>query len=91
MDNSKIITYDLRFPIRNYSNLYAYLDTFPCRLKITESTWYVKSPLSCARIRDDILKTLDSNDRVFVAELKISAAWNNLICDSDKLKHNLEN
>lgn len=89
MANSKIITYDLRKEGRNYDDLYAYLKSFAGWAKITESTWFVSSAKTCVRIRDEILTIVDSNDRVFVAELTGTAAWHEVICNSDYLKNNL--
>ena len=89
MANSKIITYDLCKEGRNYDGLYAYIKSFPKWAKITESTWFVSSDETCVRIRDKILTIVDSNDRVFVAELTGTAAWHGVICNSDYLKNNL--
>lgn len=89
MANSKIITYDLCKSGTNYNGLYDYLKSFPEWARITESTWFVSSPKSCETIRDEIMRIVDSNDRIFVAELTGVAAWYHVICDSNYLKEHL--
>lgn len=89
MANSKIVTYDLRSPGRDYNSLYEYLKSFPEWARITESTWFISSAKECIEIRDELDALTDSNDRIFVAELTGTAAWGNVMCDSDYLKENL--
>jgi len=89
MASSKIITYDLCSPGRNYNELYDYIKSFTAWAHITESTWFISTDKTCIDIRDHIIKLTDSNDRIFVAELTGTAAWQNVICDSEFLKKNL--
>lgn len=89
MANSKIITYDLCNSDKNYNELYEYLHSFTVWAHITESTWFVSTNKSCVAVRDELLKILDSDDRVFVAELTGTAAWQKVMCNSDYLKNHL--
>ena len=89
MANSKIITYDLRKAGRNYDDLYKYIKSYPVWAHITESTWFISTSKSCTTIRDEILHVIDSNDRIFVAELNGTAAWSNVNCDDQYLKDHL--
>lgn len=89
MSNSKIITYDLCNSGKNYDDLYDYLKSFPSWAHITESTWFISTSKSCVTIREEIDNIIDSDDRIFVAELTGVAAWRNVICNSDYLKKNL--
>jgi len=89
MANSKIISYDLRAPGRNYENVYNYLKSFTIWGKLTESTWYISSPKDCVQIRDEIKRLVDLNDRIFVAELNGVAAWTSILMDSNYLKAHL--
>lgn len=89
MNNSKIITYDLCKSGKNYNDLYEYFRSYPVWARITESTWFISTSKTCTTIRDEISKLTDSDDRIFVAELTGSAAWKNVICESDYLKKNL--
>ena len=86
---SKIITYDLCAPGRNYDDLYKAIKSYGTWAHITESTWFVKTADSCTQIRDNLLSHVDSNDRLFVGELTGTAAWRNVICNNDYLKDNL--
>ena len=86
---SKVITYDLCSPGRNYDDLYKAIKSYGTWAHITESTWFVKTDDSCAQIRDNLLSHIDSNDRLFVGELTGTAAWHNVICKNEFLKENL--
>ena len=89
MAKSKIITYDLCKAGKNYNDLYQYLKGYSDWARITESTWFISSDKSCTTIRDEINSIIDSDDRLFVAELTGIAAGHNVLCDSDYLKKNL--
>lgn len=89
MAKSKIITYDLCKSGKNYNDLYEYIKSYAVWAHITESTWFISTEKTCASIRDEINKIIDSDDRIFVAELTGTAAWRNVICQSDYLKKNL--
>ena len=89
MANSKIVTYDLCKSGKNYDDLYNYLKSYSVWAHVTESTWFISTDKSCITIRDEINKIIDSDDRIFVAELTGFAAWQNVICNSDYLKQNL--
>lgn len=86
---SKIVSYDLCSPGRNYNELYEVIKKYPHWAHITESTWFIKSDSSCVEVRENLSKWMDSNDKIFVAELTGNAAWKNVICDDDYLKRNL--
>ncbi|QHI73793.1 CRISPR-associated protein Cas2 [Aminipila terrae] len=89
MATSKIITYDLCKSGKNYDDLYKYLKAYSVWARITESTWFISTDKTCVTIREEIDKIIDSDDRIFVGELTGTAAWRNVICDSDYLKKNL--
>lgn len=83
---SKFISYDLRNPGRKYDDLYVYLEKFSDYAKINESFWIVSSDKTSATIRDDLLKLLDVNDRVFVTDYSGTCAWNNSIDSNEKVR-----
>lgn len=87
--SSKIIEYDLCAPGKNYDDLYEAIKAYGIWARITKSTWFVKTTDSCVTVRDNLLKYMDKNDRIFVAELTGIAAWNNVICDGQYLIDNL--
>lgn len=84
---SMIIEYDLRSPGRNYDELYKEIRSYDVWARITESTWFIKTGESCAQVRDKLLAHMDDND--FVATLTGTAAWRDVLCESEYLKKNL--
>lgn len=87
--SSKIITYDLCAPGRNYDSLISFIKTYPIWARVTESTWIISTEDTCVTIRDNLRKHIDSNDRLFVAELTGVAAWYKVRCNPDYLKKHL--
>ena len=55
MANSKIITYDLCSPGRNYDDLYEKIKSYGTWAHICESTWIISTTDSCSDIRDKLL------------------------------------
>jgi len=86
---SKIVTYDLCAPNRDYTDLINAIKSYPGWARICESSWLIVSDRSCVAIRDHLKSYIDSNDRIFVASLTGEAAWYNVICDPNYLKQNL--
>lgn len=86
---SKLVTYDLRAPGRDYSTLMQAIKNYPKWGRVCESTWVIVTTDTCVTVRDNLQRFIDSNDRLFVAELTGVAAWYNTICDSEWLKENL--
>ncbi len=72
MNKLFLIIYDLKVPGRDYSNLYETIkslsDDFQHPL---ESTWFVSlnSNISSQSIYDDLRKTIDDNDNLFVVNM----------------------
>ena len=54
MANSKIITYDLCSPGRNYDDLYEKIKSYGTWAHICESTWIISTTDSCSDIRDNL-------------------------------------
>ncbi|MDH5106956.1 hypothetical protein OQI89_14045 [Lentilactobacillus diolivorans] len=77
--STKFISYDLLKEGQNYDDLYAFLKGFPVHHRITESFWMVNTSLSSEKLRDEIAKHLDSNDRLFIVNYAngSSSAWRN--------------
>ena len=70
----KVISYDLGGPETSYSysRLIDAIKSLGAsnNIKPLESFWLVDSYRSCSDIRDTLTPYLDSNDKLFVAELK---------------------
>lgn len=89
MSKSKIITYDLRTPSRDYEKLTTAIKRYSLSAKVTESCWIIVTEDTCVSIRDNLAQHIDSNDRLFVAALTGEAAWRKVICDNEALKERL--
>ena len=85
MVSSKLITYDLCNPGKNYDALYKYIDTYSIWARITESCYFISTDKSCETIRNELGALVDPNDKIFVAELTGNVAGRNLICDTKYL------
>lgn len=87
--STALITYDLCKPGRNYQPLWDRLEALGA-VRVLESVWAIKTAASAVAIRDDLLRFIDSNDRLLVGIIT-SAAWHNLIGQSGQtLKGMLE-
>lgn len=86
---SLIVEYDFCQPGDNYDSLIEAIKEYPMWAHITKSTWFIKTSNSCETVRDHLKSKMDSNDRLFVAELSGTAAWMNVLCGSEYIKDNL--
>ena len=84
-----IITYDLRKD-RDYESLYKAIKSYSGWAQIAESTWAVVTEKSSVEIRDYLLGVMDNDDRLFVIQSGVEAAWRNTLCKSEWLKKNLQ-
>ena len=83
-----IISYDLRKK-RDYESLYRAIRSYSKWAQIAESTWAVVTTNSAVEIRDNLLRVMDNDDRLFVVKSGVEAAWRNSICKNEWLKENL--
>lgn len=84
---SFIVSYDL-IKNKDYPELFEAIKRYNC-LHVLESVWIVNSSSSSKAIRDNLKTCMDSNDKLFVAELTGQSAWRNLSKeDSDWIKNN---
>lgn len=60
MAKSKIITYDLCSPGRNYDDLYKKIKAYGTWAHICESSWFISTSDSCVQVRDNLKSVLDS-------------------------------
>lgn len=63
-----LITYDLKKPGKNYSGLYAAIQTYPWWHYLS-STWIVKSSLTANELVNVLLPHIDGNDRLLVVKI----------------------
>lgn len=67
-----LVTYDLRQPGRNYQPVHDYLKRFTY-CKYMESVWLLDTTAATAAIRDELIKLVDSNDKLFI--VRLSGDW----------------
>ena len=89
--SEQMISYDLRKPGRDYSELFAAIKAVGATWwHCLESVWIVKTSLTSAQVRDRLKPHVDANDKVLVASL--SGDWGTLGLDkncNDWLHENL--
>jgi len=72
-----LITYDLKRPIQNYTELFNLLRNKGDWWHYLDSTWLIRSNDSINSLADDIRNILDPNDRFLIFEVtgKYSQGW----------------
>lgn len=86
--SSFIISYDL-ISDKDYSKLYESIRNYGYFAHVLESVWIVNSSDSSTTIRDNLSSYMDSDDKLFVAQLSGESAWRNLSAKvSDWIKSN---
>lgn len=64
------VTYDLHNPGQDYQKLHDQLKSYRNYSKRFDSFWLIDATQSAAEIRDDLIKVVDENDKIFVIEVK---------------------
>ncbi len=81
----QIIIYDLHEKSEvNYSKITHEIEILPKACKLANSCWIVSSPDTCETLCDNLLKSLQPNDRIVVSDIG-STYWYNVICGDEKL------
>lgn len=83
-----IISYDL-VKERDYEKLYEAIKSYDNWARITESTWAIITNKSAKEVRDNLVKSLDGDDKLIVIKSGEEAAWKNASCSNEWLKKNL--
>lgn len=79
------VGYDLDKPGHNYDGLIKRLRELGAT-RIMLSDWLLPNDAKAEAIRNDMQRYMDKNDRIMVAELHNSAAWNNLLVGNEVVK-----
>ncbi len=64
-----IVTYDLLKPGQDYSGLIKAISQYH-HVHPLESVWFIKSMDTSEKISEDLLKWIDTNDRIFIGEIR---------------------
>jgi len=70
-----IITYDLGKPEHDYSELREAIRGYNIYCQLQETAWLIVSANTPMEIRDNLKRHIDSNDKLFVSEIRAPAAW----------------
>lgn len=62
--NTIQINYDLVAPGRDYQPLYDYIKSFRGWCHLLESLWLVRTSKTAGEVRDELMRLVDSNDKV---------------------------
>lgn len=77
--NTILVSYDLRAPGKNYTQLLSHLRSYPNYINPLESFWILRTTLSPEQVRDNVMLYTDANDRVMAINITgDAAAWINL-------------
>ncbi|MBQ6649302.1 MAG: hypothetical protein IJM66_10720 [Muribaculaceae bacterium] len=63
------LSYDLRMPNRNYSELYEAIKSFQAWWHQTESVWFIVTNKDAGDVRDFLIQFVDNNDKLFVIQV----------------------
>jgi hypothetical protein len=84
-----LIGYDLNRPEHSYPKLIEGIKELGSWWHCLDSTWIVKSPLSCAQIKETLKQFVDADDELLVVKLTGEGAWSFEQQCSDWLAKNL--
>lgn len=85
-----VISYDLDQPGQDYEDLFELIKSYGTWCHAMESTWFIVTDEDAQTIRDYLLTTMDSNDKLFVGKLSGEGAWSGLGTKKNQwLKKNL--
>ena len=88
--NTYIVSYDLRTPGKNYSDLIAALKTYSNWMHALDSFWVIRSALTAVQVRDQLARHIDTNDKLIVVQSAHVGAWNGFTAQNTEwLKTNL--
>ncbi|WP_419877682.1 CRISPR-associated protein Cas2 [Brevibacillus centrosporus] len=73
-----LISYDLDKPGQNYSKVHEAIKSYGSWAKVLESTWLIETTQTAGQVRDNILRSMDENDKLFVLRAGSEAGWYNL-------------
>lgn len=83
--NTILISYDLRAPGKDYTNLSKHLESYGNWARPLESVWLIRTPSTAVQVRDAALKHVDQNDKIFVVDVTgRHSAWEHLTNEVEK-------
>lgn len=85
-----LVGYDLNKSGKNYDGLIEKLKTFSSWWHQLDSTWIIKTTMTCVQVRDLLQPLIDNDDELLVVKLSGDGAWVGFNDEGSKwLKNNL--
>ena len=76
------VNYELSEPGRNYDGLLKYLSSFARWTRVLDSMWIIRTTKSEETVRDELMRFVDSDDRVLVLDVTEDGWAANFTSDS---------
>lgn len=73
--NTYIVSYDLCNPGQNYEQLLKLIREYYAWARLGGSAYIIETYDTSETVRNNLLKALDRNDKLFVGTIKADAAW----------------
>ena len=91
MSKAYIVTYDLCGKAKNYDSLISTIESYNLNFKLTESSWIIITECEFGLLAKNLSASLDTDDRIFISELKTDTifAHKNLLSDASVLNKEL--
>lgn len=70
-----IISYDLNSPGQDYTSLHDAIKSYKTWWHHLDSTWCIVTDDTAAKVRDNLKKKMDSNDKLLVVKSSGVGAW----------------
>jgi hypothetical protein len=70
-----IISYDLKNPGRNYESLIKLIKAYPSWARLGGSAYLIYTSNTPVEVRDNLMRVLDNNDKLFVGTAPAPSAW----------------
>jgi hypothetical protein len=82
------VNYDLTKPVRDYSRLYAYLESYNTRARPLQSMWLLRTTKTAHAVASEVAGFVDRDDRVIVIDVTQDEWWSNFNDDHIRWMHN---
>lgn len=73
--NTLIVTFDLAFPALNNQRLVQKIHAQRLWARLGANAYLIKTNLTVVQLRDELIKVLKPNDKLFVGNCPIPSAW----------------
>ena len=80
--NTIMVDYDLVSPGQQYTRIIDYIKGHGAWAHALKSKWLIRTNKTAMQVRDDVLRLIDTNDKVLVTDVtNASMAWHGLPSD----------